>query len=486
MRYPLFIAFIFLSDLFSAQVIKFENILGGTGYDLGYSVVQVRDKGYILTGSTTSFGGESSDVYILKTDSMGVIQWQKMIGGINIEQAFSVKETSDTGFVIAGYTNSFGIGGYDIYVIKANKYGDTVWTKTYGGNDWDFGYSIEQAIDGGYIIAGGTYSYGKGNEDMYLIKTNSMGDTLWTKCFGGTNDDEAKSVKQTIDGGFIVTGYTKSFGEINGDFYTVKTNASGDTLWTKKLGLNGVDRANQIIPTTDGGYMLAGVSENIAGGFNEAFIVKTNSTGDTIFTRRYGSPNDAAAYSVCQASDGGYAWVGKLKIGNNYRVYLYKIDPAGNWNFSYTLGVNGDNDGRWIEQTNDGGFVVVGNSTGFNNGLGDIYLFKTDSAGVSSGTIINFATTIQTFSVKTSNSLLVYPNPVTTGSCKLNLSTIGTSKFSGQVNIYSITGQFVLKKILIDNIETEINTSTLENGMYFMEVIAEDIRFTSKICIQNN
>src|ERR1035437_7667261 len=205
----LLILLIAFSNKSSSQV-KFEQILGGTGYDYGYSVIQTYDKGYVFAGSTTSYGSGNSDAYILKTDSLGVMLWQKTFGDINIDQAYSIKETTDSGLVIAGFTNSFGYGGYDMYVIKTDKNGNAIWTKTYGGTNWDFAYSIEPTTDGGYIIAGGTYSFGKGNEDMYLVKTNSTGDTLWTKTYGGANEDEAKSVKQTTDGGYMTVGYSEN------------------------------------------------------------------------------------------------------------------------------------------------------------------------------------------------------------------------------------------------------------------------------------
>ena len=163
------IFFIFIicpSNYTIAQAVKFEKVYGGTGYDYGHSVAQTFDKGYVIAGATTSFGVGSTDAYILKTDSMGVVLWQKTFGGINIDQFYSIKETSDSGFVMAGFTNSEGNGGYDMYVVKTDKNGDSLWTKSFGGTNWDFAYSVEQTSDGGYIIAGATYSYGNGNTDI--------------------------------------------------------------------------------------------------------------------------------------------------------------------------------------------------------------------------------------------------------------------------------------------------------------------------------
>lgn len=475
---------IFMHSVAFSQV-KFERILGGTGYDYGYSVVQTYDKGYVLAGATSSFGYGSNDMYLHKTDSMGVSLWQKTFGGINIEQGFSITQTTDTGLVIAGYTNSFGLGGYDMYVIKTDKSGNVLWTKTYGGTNWDFAYSIQQTADGGFIVAGGTYSFGAGDEDMFLVKTDSNGDTLWTKSYGGLYEDEASSVVQTSDGGYILTGHTKSFGDTNGDIYTVKTDNNGDTLWTKKLSFPGVDKATQIIQTIDGGYISTGLSEDILVGRNDAFIVKTDMSGDTVFTKRFGSPNDAAAYSICESSFGGYVWVGKLKIGSNYKVYFYKIDIFGNWNYAYLFGGVDDSEGQSVKQTTDKGYIVVGNTNSYNNGLGDVYLFKTDSLGISSGVVVNLATSILAHSYSEENLFVAYPNPVTNGSCKI----IVQPKLTGKLSIYSLTGQLVSSKQFEKQNypqEVEFNTSLMNNGMYFIEMITDEARYTTKLSVENH
>ena len=455
--------------------VKFEKILGGTGYDYGYSVIQTFDKGYVVAGSTTSFGAGESDAYIIKTDSMGVPLWQRTFGGINIDQAYSVKQTRDSGLVIAGFTNSFGYGGYDMYVIKTDKSGDTLWTKTYGGSNWDFAYSIDTTNDGGYIISGGTYSFGKGDEDMYLVKINSIGDTIWTKTYGGLNQDEAKSVIQTSDGGYILTGFSKSFGDTLGDIYTVKTNPTGDTMWTKTIGGNGTDIGNSIHQTTDGGYITGAISENTAAGRNDAYMIKTTSTGDTIFTRKNGAPNDAADNDIIQTKDGGYIWVGQLKQ-LNYEVYLFKTDAGGNWNFAYSFGNTtlGSTQGHAVEQTTDGGYIVVANSTCYNNNLGDIYLFKTDSAGIASGIVINDATGITDYSFKNSN-LRIFPNP-TSGKFFIDFSYSDLISNSKTIKIYNSIGLLIFQNNVNINsnrnsdFQSEIDLSLFSDGIYFIKI----------------
>jgi len=174
---------------------------GGTAGDCGRSVQQTSDGGYIIAGSTSSFGAGGSDVYLVKTGSSGDALWTRSYGGSGDDYGFSVQQTSDGGYIIAGVTGSFGAGGYDVYLLKTDSSGDTLWTGTYGGNCYDYGRSVEQTSEGGYVIAGYTYLYGPA--DVYLLKTNSSGETLWIRSYGGSRDDYGFSVQQTSDGGYI-------------------------------------------------------------------------------------------------------------------------------------------------------------------------------------------------------------------------------------------------------------------------------------------
>ena len=349
-----------------AQV-TFEKTYGGAIYDIGNSVEQTADGGYVIAGYTESFGAGFYDFYLIKTDFLGDTLWTKTYGGAGNDFGYSVQQTNDGEYVIAGYTESFGAGLTDVYLIKSNSLGDTLWTRAYGGAVDDRGYSVQQTADGGYVIAGYTRSFGAGSADVYLIKTNSLGNTLWTKTYGGWSGDQGYSVQQTVDGGYVIAGSTRSFGAGGNDAYLIKTDSLGDTLWTKAYGGALNDYGYSVQQTTDGGYVIAGYTYSFGAGNYDFYLIKTDSLGDTLWTRSYGGANDDWGYSVQQTADGGYVIAGyTLSFGTGLSdVYLIKTNSLGDtlWTKTYS---------RWhsdfcksVQQTADGGYVIVGETKSF-------------------------------------------------------------------------------------------------------------------------
>ena len=195
---------------------------GGSNSDYGRSVQQVSDDGYILTGSTASFGNDSYDVWFIKTDAQGDEEWSQILGGSDDDYGSSIQQTADGGYIITGWTNSFGNGGSDVWLIKSDSQGNEEWDQTLGGSDTDIGYSVQQTTDGGYIITGWTNSFGNGNYDVWLIKTDSQGNEKWNQTWGGSDFDKGSAIQQTADGGYIITGWTNSFGNGNDDAWLIK------------------------------------------------------------------------------------------------------------------------------------------------------------------------------------------------------------------------------------------------------------------------
>jgi len=375
----IFTLFILASAAPASSQQRWERTYGGTADEEGYSVQQTSDGGYIVAGGTNSFGN-GYQVYLVKTNASGDTLWTRTYGGAGDDRGRSVQQTSDTGYIVAGWTGSFG-NGMQVYIIKTNASGDLLWSRTYGGSSDDRGRSVQQTSDGGYIVAGWTSSNGIIGQ-VYLVKTNASGDTLWSGTYGGSSDEEGYSVQQTSDTGYIVAGTTGSFG--NGwQVYLIKTNASGDTLWTRHYGGAVDDRGRSVRQTSDSGYIVAGMTTSF-GAYEQVYIIKTNASGDTLWTRNYGGAGWDWGYSVQQTSDGGYIVAGEsASFGDYYQVYLIRTNASGVTLWTKTYGGTNVDRGYSVQQTTDMGYIIAGGTYSFGAGGSDVYLIKTDANGSS-------------------------------------------------------------------------------------------------------
>ena len=369
--------------------ITFIKTYGGKENDFGYSVKQTTDGGYILTGSTNSFGNGNYDVYLIKTNSQGTEEWNKTLGGSNQEGGYSVQQTTDGGYIVTGNTYSYGNGEYDVWLIKTDSQGIIEWNKTFGGSEYDDGRSVQQTTDGGYIITGKTDSFGNGGYDVYLIKTNSNGNEEWNKTFGGSNWDVGNSVQQTSDGGYIIIGSTKSSnGSVYNDVWLIKTDSNGNEEWNQTFGGSQNEYGSSIQLTTDGGYIITGstvYTENFDG---DVLLIKTNSEGIEEWNKTFGGSNTDFGNSVQQTVDGGYIISGYTIVDYNPRwgnsnvdVYLIKTNSNGNEEWNKTFGGNKSDRGHSVQQTTDGGYILIGSTHSFGNGGSDVWLIKTDPNG---------------------------------------------------------------------------------------------------------
>ncbi|NQS98339.1 MAG: hypothetical protein HQ591_07790, partial [candidate division Zixibacteria bacterium] len=323
--YPNYDVYLIKSDTNGNE--QWWQTFGGSSDDEGKSVQQTSDGGYIIAGYTSSYGAGNLDVYLIKTDASGNEIWYQTFGGSCPDYGESVQQTDDGGYVIAGYTWSYGAGYSDIYLIKTDASGNETWYQTFGGSLLDYGRSVQQTSDGGYIIAGYTYFYWP-NFDVYLIKTDASGNETWYQTLGGSFPDDGYSVQQTSDGGYIIVGETESFGAGGSDVYLIKTDASGNEQWSQTFGGSGWDYGESVKQTIDGGYIIAGRTNSYGAGDEDVCLIKTDAEGNREWWQTFGGSNYDRGNSVQQTSDGGYIIAGYTHSygAGEYDVWLIRLE----------------------------------------------------------------------------------------------------------------------------------------------------------------
>lgn len=363
----------------SASRIQWYKTLGGLNEDVGYSVQQTSDGGYIVAGCTGSTTNLIFDVLVIKTDAEGNKQWDKTLDKSAEDYARSVQQTSDGGYIIAGYITDSSVG-WAVWLIKIDAQGNRQWDKTFGGSGTDSAYSVEQTSDGGYIICGSTSV--NGDSDGWLIKTNSSGDKEWDKTFGGPNGDIFTSVQQTSDGGYIITGSTAPRGAGYDDLWLIKTNSMGNKQWDRTFGGSGGYGGALVQQTSDGGYIIAGQSFTVYERKWDAWLIKTDNSGNEQWDNTFGSPLDDRARSVKQTLDGGYIFAGSTGCYGDFAncdVWLVKTNSGGEKQWEETLGGSGSDVGTSLELTSDGGYIICGVTNSYGTGSVDVLLIKVKS-----------------------------------------------------------------------------------------------------------
>ena len=376
---------------YPAPAKEWSHTFGGRERDEAHSVYQSADGGFIIAGTITSISAGATDFWLVKTDPQGNKEWSQTFGGVDLEEAYCVEETACGGFIIAGWTSSFGAGSRDFWLIKTDPQGNKEWSRTFGGPGWDGAFSVQQTDCGGFIVAGATGSFGKGGRDFWLIKTDPQGNKQWSQTFGGPESDWAHSVRQTGCGGFIIAGRTGSFGAGESDFWLIKTDPQGNKQWSQTFGGLRDDMAHSVQQTADGGFIIAGWTESFGAGKCDFWLIKTDPQGNKEWSQTFGGAHEDRAWSVWQTKDGGFIVVGGtprayargFPMGvppaaqTSWCIWVVKTDPQGNIEWTHTFGTPGRCDlARSVQQSADGGFIIAGMTDSFGAGGRDFWLIK--------------------------------------------------------------------------------------------------------------
>lgn len=463
--------------------IKWGRVYGGAGDDYGRYVLECMDKGFIVVGSTNSSGNGGFDVYILKTDSLGFLEWARTYGGAEDDYGYAFCPCQDSGYIVVGATNSSGSGVSDIFVLKINENGDSVWARTYGDSLQEFGYSITRTVDNNYLITGTTSSYGAGGIDVYTIKIDTLGNLLWSKTYGGNLDDFGFCVDATNDGGFIITGTTFSFGNGNGDVYVVKADSLGEIEWTGLYGTTLNETGLCVQQTTDSGYIICGSAGDVLLAY-EWCLLRYNRNGSLIWHTFQGSLSDDFAYSIQEINEKNYIIAGNFA----YEMYVVRTDTTGYNLWSLLYGGAGTDCAYSVKKTGDNGYIIAGITDSYGAGGYDVYLVRTATDEVGVGDFFSDTISSQT------KILEAFPSPFF-DKLKITYRAPG-SNIMPVVKIYDIMGRLVQQieppgpgnnnnttyQYLWDG--SDLSGNPISRGIYYV-VVPSDKGYITKKVIRN-
>lgn len=491
MKTTFFILFILLlSGLSKAQPLRFFRTYGGGYFDVAQSVVQNPDSTYTVAGATSSYNVQGSDMLLFKIDQQGNQLWMKTIGGEQNDWARRIIHApGGTGYILAGHTNSFGAGAYDAYIVHTDWNGDTIWTRTIGGNNWDLLYSIDTTYDGNIILCGETSSFGNGNRNAWILKMNMNGDTLWSRTIGGNQDDVANYIFEDRDSNIVVLGSTKSWGMGLRDFYFIKLNASGDTIFTKFYGSDQdewftsgdmyFDNSNNM------SYCFGGNRYHISDNITVESLMRINKNGALIYEIA-GAPQfgfERKNTIVKNEAAGGKFYCAYMlwdkNSSNNNQIEIHRTNYGfGTLAYSNSFGSPSHEYTYDVLKTFDKGYILVGQIENYGPGPTACFIAKTDSFGLS---VSQSAPVMDIEELVSSNGFVFFPNPAAD-----NLQIvfeIPVNEFS-LVTLMDINGRKVLETtISAGQQNVTLDVAAFAPGIYLLQLSNAHFFKQSKVLI---
>ena len=506
----------FVGVVVAQPSIQWQKTLGGTLNDEARCVQQITDGGFIVAGYTVSDDGDIEenygffDIWVIRFDSLGVVKWKRNYGGSNHDGAYAIQQTLDGGFVLTGVTESNdddvigNHGGKDAWVLKLDSSGGIQWQKCLGGSGWDEAWDIQLTLDGGYILAGrssstdGDVTGNHGALDFWVVRLDISGEIEWQKSLGGSDYDFGYSIYPTSDGGYIVAGESQSIdGDITGNpgglaAWVVKLNFEGKIEWQKAMGGSYIDRANEILQTREGGYIVFGQTDSNDGdvsgnhGGSDLWAVKLSDIGIMEWQRALGGSSEDYGTSICQTNDGGFIMTGLINsingdvTGNHGGgdLWVVKLSETGVIQWQKALGGTKLEFGYSIRETNDYGFIVAGYAWSNNGDVSGVQ-------GKSDFWIIKLSSESSPTSEVETQALQVYPNPAK-NTLYLNIpaSSGAAETQTLSVQITDFLGRVLSHQTI--SLDQSIDLSALPNGLYLLSAITPDgVVFSGKFSKQN-
>lgn len=451
----LFIVFLSLQAV--AQY-NFQKIISNANATYARDVIQASDTGFYITGSSSGYGDYSANAFLMKLDKQGNFEWVKNYGGNNADWAVRFVQNTDKSLVFAGYSNSGGNGGYDTWVFKTDSLGNLLWEKRFGGSDWDFGKCIIATNDGGYMVCGETYSFGNGNNDAFLLKLDANGDSLWMQTYGGASNDWAEKVIQTQDGSYVFIGSTNTGPTSMHEAIVIKTDQNGAIIWQQLYGSDRDDFGTAIVESPiNKNLIFVGNTDSTIANEQNMFTVRADSLGDILCYYELGGTLEESVNDITLRFNDQVAFVGQtFSYGFYGDMVFYATDPGCWWAGGGTYGQNEVEIGWGIKSTSDNGLVMIGDSKS-GPGISNILIVKIDQA-LNWPPPMTFYFDVTSTPEIESSFLNIYPNPGN-GIINFNLGKITTVS----VEIYSIDGRKLATQELYAN---HLDISHLANGIY--------------------